>query len=653
MRVTSSLNPSPMRIIAFLLLGGSLIERAKAGGTGTRLPADSWQCEEYQTGGVCDLVFSAGDSVAMRQEGNQTAIQQAILEVTTFIGNMASGTCLDAQVRMLCAQALPPCSEQQGKTAVHLPCNDLCKASYDECSEYVKMVRGAGFGHVLANCGGGAEYSGNEVDAEGDMHGVNMGEGPQEYPDYYHLKPRFPVGPAVEVTFEDGSTGSIACLSSEQAQSGGGMSLGGQQSCGPGLLFFDGACQITCPHPLFSIGEYGQIYDAFATFTISYLVLNAGFLGLVMAKLLLKRFEARARGHTKRKSKLGAPKTLLARYQPLVNLACSLYALTGPGLALMTNNKESLPLACNGLPVVEPTGEMDADGLPVYRQYSAFMSVACEINRASIYAVLFGFNVLAVHLFALSKQVGSMSMVKTGTPKMVRIAEVAAAVIPFFLLVTMYSLDGLSILQDEAQGSAARWTIICGPRLTMNEELALVHIPFIVTGLVVFGLSIKLLRTFARIKKETRKTTTASRSESMDKKLAIMIKKLMVLGLLCLVLVAIFIYLTATTVSKINSLTESFNIYLVCSMNPEMASLSGLDCGTFVDRPSSQDFIVLICCQIGVPALLLLVYGNLVFGELLKSKKILNRMKTARVGPSSSTASSTPASSTSRGSDEK
>ncbi len=41
----------------------------------------------------------------------------------------------------------------------------------------------------------------------------------------------------------------------------------------------------------------------------------------------------------------------------------------------------------------------------------------------------------------------------------------------------MYSLDELDTEAKDYHGQIARWTVVCRPRLTVGQEMALVHVP--------------------------------------------------------------------------------------------------------------------------------------------------------------------------------
>jgi hypothetical protein len=214
-------------------------------------------------------------------------------------------------------------------------------------------------------------------------------------------------------------------------------------------------CQIVCPHPLYSAEQY--------TLQRRLYLFPAWIGGLMSVVLVL---DAALVWRSSRPEVKSAKKANVLHFQLWGGVVGSLYLVVGP---VFTTFAE---VSC-------------ADGAVIpqilYPSWAPSESVACTLNRGSIYLPLAVMNLLIVTLIATNDRLAKVHDMGANkiARKVIQRASICAVAIPTILLAAMYSLDKLDKDAEDYQGQIARWTVVCGPRLTVGQEMALMHVPLI------------------------------------------------------------------------------------------------------------------------------------------------------------------------------
>lgn len=258
------------------------------------------------------------------------------------------------------------------------------------------------------------------------------------------------------------------------------------------------------------------------------------------------------------KAKREQSKETMFLFRSIVGLCGVLYMAVGP-LAVVIGGD----IGCNGFPV--SPGAVDTSFVPVE-------SVTCALNRTSVFFVMALFNTGLAHMVTTYTLLVAASRMQIARNKIkdyqvARRLVLVALGLPMVLCATMFSLDKLDPSNANYQGQLARWSMWCGPRLTSEQEIAIVYVPFSVTGLLVTAQSIRswrLLTSLASGVAAAQGDDSAGSMAGPNKALHQLNLKVTALGMSCAVVLVAFVTATAQLVPKFAYSSNQFIDWFQC-----------------------------------------------------------------------------------------
>lgn len=442
----------------------------------------------------------------------------------------------------LCATHFPRCQTAiVGDIEVAFPnvlCLGGCEAWWTACSGMLQAALAYGQGHAVPSCGTEGHGVG-PVDTYGVKTGTTVLQ--FEYPDGLQGEPFFaeasqtwssPDDPSMQVELRCVTPGNgtapvtvaLDCLEDTMLQYDIGAGLG--ESC-----FF------MCPHPLFTPIEYSIM-------RILYVV--PGFIGGGLCIFLL--LDTLRVAFSRSKAAKNLRKEAIFEFQALVGLCGTVFFVIGPFPVAFAGD-----IGCNGMPVIP--GVMDIAYVPNE-------SATCVLQRASIFALMALFNTGLAHMVtthnmllrATQMHVSCGQNSKKRRARRIRLLLFIALIIPAGLCAAMYSLDKLDQHSNSYQGQLARWSLMCGPRLTTAQELALVYVPFALTGFLVTVQSVRSWRLMTHI------ISSDNGASGTNLRLRTLNQKVTLLGFLCAVSLTLFVIATSQLVPALANSTQRYMV---------------------------------------------------------------------------------------------
>jgi hypothetical protein len=398
-------------------------------------------------------------------------------DMATF-ATMTTDQCAWQNKRFGCWSYFPKCEEVEvGGETFFLPayaCSEVCTLTLQNCTDVYDAVSSMGnLIDYLPMCGDGLGGPGGKAEQRygqlQDVIGVRtpaalvttgwpaplLGQVPNPRAKHtYQLK-----GEAVEVQ----------CVDPNHASGGEVFDfVGCGYSKGMAAPWVDPAnnksyCHIVCPHPLYTAPEY-------TTQRLFYLL--PGWIGGLLNIMLV--VDVIVSWRSDRPEIKTAKKSSMLQFQLVGGTIGVIYLVLGP--LLTTFGDISCP---------------DGDVIPNIMSTSWVPSekLACTLSRAAIYAPLAVLSVLIVTLAVTVDRLSKSQTIGADqiSSKTINAGMAVGVSVALVLLVVMYSLDHLDHRAGDYQGQIARWTVVCGPRLTVSQEMALVHAPLILCKLVLLN----------------------------------------------------------------------------------------------------------------------------------------------------------------------
>lgn len=623
------------------------------------VPDDQYECRPYP-GGPCEMVVPVNASVHVHKDSTFEFLND---EVEKRIADLAYGTeaCKEMLARVYCSTQFSICGDSQGIALKQLPCRDACVHTWGLCADIFDTAISFGVAGGVWNRGTKAlsnDYSTEAPDGFGPGQRINDLYTAQGYPLSLEGQTSWPVSHSTQ-TLANGDTVQVECL--PNASHFGGAAKTVEKECPFPLVYFadKGTCEFSCPLPLYSQSEFHTLYNVY--------VVIGTLTGIMCAVLLADSAFVVIGARRKNKDMIKARQSPIWRYQTLGAVAGLLFFITGPLLVLLFNDTENFGMVC------------ESNSMPQFMDHSIpeYTTWSCSLNKSAIFFNMLLFNVLILHLLDVLRALkNSQALNNAKVPPGKKAAiEGAVVAIPMVLMIIALSIDGLDRESDAWVGSVARWTTMCGAQLSLLEEVMLVHVPFIISGVIVMVTCVriqKVLRELAQVSSSGGRTGSFLKDgkDAVTRALEALSRKLSILGACTAILVVIFVVCSIDVVPKFTTLSKSFIDYFLCQSIGSTADqqlalydscadlFQDLETNSagesyFTKRPSPSYVATLIAAQGMVPFLFSVFYllvGRFSTARSNQKKQSQKRMRSANAvnpNPTASTSSATSSSASS------
>jgi hypothetical protein len=459
-------------------------------GNYTNLTHGKGFCEQYITVSrarrVCPLAISADPRascllqwpIVLFPGTDVPTIDRAYEDNFKTFTSMTTEQCAWQNKRFGCWIYYPKCEEVEvaGETfsLPSYPCNEVCTFTLQNCTDVYDAISSMGnMIDYLSMCGDGVGGLGGEAEQRynqpPDLLGVRSPQAIITTGFPAPLQGQSPF-PRAKHTYQlKGEAVEVQCVDPNHASGGEVFEFAGcDYAKGMATPWVDPAdnmskCHITCPHPLYTAPEY-------TTQRLFYLV--PGWIGGLLNILLV--IDAIVSWNSVRPECKTAKKSSMLHFQLVGGIIGVIYLVLGP--VFTTFGDISCP---------------DGAAIPNILTPSWVPSekLTCTLSRAAIYASLAMLNVLIVTLAVTVDRLGKSTTIgaKHISSRKINACMTIGVSDALVKAVLMYSLDHLDPKAGEYQGQIARWTVVCGPRLTVLQEMALVHAPLILCKCVLLN----------------------------------------------------------------------------------------------------------------------------------------------------------------------
>ncbi len=187
----------------------------------------------------------------------------------------------------------------------------------------------------------------------------------------------------------------------------------------------------------------------------------------------------------------------------------------------------------------------------------------CKTNKLLVYFLLLVFNVVTMHIASVYQQLKDSAAMKRNakTPIWLKLFCGFLIFSPFIFSTIALLIDGTDT--DVQSVNRARWSIFCGLRLYPMEEIFLVHIPFLFSGMMIM---IFVTKTRLIMNKMTSVGKTGEKKSKSSVALQKLGRKLGVLGLLVSILVIALIIVTVAILPNLADASKAYADWSNCAV---------------------------------------------------------------------------------------
>jgi hypothetical protein len=333
-------------------------------------------------------------------------------------------------------------------------------------------------------------------------------------------------------------------------------------SCSFPLVNAGSRCLLPCPFPVFTADEEAQVQAAFIVpafigLALCLFVLFDGLWQVFVAshgrfrRVLHEFFEWSASGSTGTK-RAGSQTIKSAVIHQIIGAVLGIiYVLLGPLATLQYGSNVSC--ASSSINIDDVLSGTYAE------------TSVCRAQRASPFILQMIFNLILYSMvkvwFALGRSSAASAMLqKVGQ----RVILPYCVLTPILCLAIALGLEQLSTDLVVASTQLSRQGAICQVRLPLAAEVVLVFVPFIISGVIVVAVSVRVLITLFSVQKQVANIVSANNNDN-SKRLADLIRRLAVLGLLTLIILVVLMTTTGVYQNSLQIYAPLFYRYFSCS----------------------------------------------------------------------------------------
>jgi len=574
-------------------------------------------------------VFLANDtSLALAEFLAKTSV-----ELLKRNADQVTPECIEATSRYVCGNWFPRCEVIGGEAVPLLPCQSQCEAYWDSCRNgfnlYLYAINNLHIGTIedvnIIHCGTGTWNA--EPQPSDYFGGRNIPLQPT-WIEGFRGELRHPNGPA-RFTLKNGTNVSVPC--DTLATLPYAIDSNTELKCAYPLtkIVKDGAeqCALPCPFPVIPLTDLKVIGWAFVVPAL----IGVFFSVFVCIDTLWAIFDItngagcynRVRGIWAKSTVVGSrhdgssadqvmsgqeSSGTTGRFRAAKIRSSMIYALLGSTLGIVYFIIGPLMTLLN-FEKISCDGNQFLDIGDILSGAQQIGNGMCEAQRVAPFVLQAIFNLMLYALFRVMVMVDQRF--KRWTQRDVNLATfVVMSYCGFGPFVTMGIALGVDKSTDDIVqifGQLARNSAICSMRLTTAQEIILVFLPFLITGLFITGLSLYIWMRLSSIQAGVQGLIT-DKNRASDRALNLLMRRLSVLGVATFIVIIILIGATAYVINSMSLFSPRFNAWFGCETVSTTCAATG-DCEALKSQayavsPSFDAFAVQIAAMSCISLLL-------------------------------------------------
>jgi len=594
----------------------------------------SGKCVTYPSDGFCGPAY-AGRSIFLANDTSLAlaeALARTSVELLQRNSDQVSAGCIDATSKYVCANWFPRCQVIGGEAIPLLPCQSECEAYWETCRSgfnlYLFAIQNLQIGTIedvnIIHCGTGTW---NAAPQPSDYFGGRNIPLQPTWIEGYRGELRHPNGPA-QFKLKNGTNISVPCdtITNFAYQ----LDLGNELKCAYPLTktTIDGQekCALPCPFPVIPLADLkvigwafvvpaliGVVFSVFVcvdTLWAMFDVTNGGgcynrVRGIWARSTVGSRHDgssadqvmsgAESSGTTGR-FRSGKIRASMV-YALLGSILGIVYFIIGPLMTLIYSEK----ISCDGKAFLDI-----GDVIAGTQQIGNSM---CSAQRVAPFVLQGIFNLMFYALFRVMIMVDQRF--KRWTQQSVNLARIVILAYcglgPFVTMGIALGVDKATDNLTLVFGQLARNSAICTMRLTTGQEIVLVFLPFIITGICITALSLYIWLRLSSIQAGVQGLIT-DKNRASDRALNLLMRRLSVLGVATFIVIIILIGSTSYVINSMALFSPRFNSFFGCVSTSTTcavtADCNALKADAYAVSPSFDAFAVQIAAMSCISLLL-------------------------------------------------
>jgi hypothetical protein len=557
-------------------------------------------CQTYPANGNLCSRYIGGASVYIAQGMSIPILDSIALKMTSVLQinrGSVGDECRLIGDAFICNSIFMSCKAASATEGIPTPpCQSYCEAFWKKCQAgfdafYTAAILALGQpkeSFSFPHCGPKATFTADPQPQ--DVFGVRPMPGLGPFPVAFTNLTRYPPA-SLPFKLLNNSQVTVQCLPTPSAAVIGTTPLdvtvfGQPIQCPFPLIDVDGDCKIPCPFPVIPVDQQDQIGLAFVVpalialffclfvFADSLFVIaeSQGFNELIRrpkqlmsgggsASDLMSTDDATSTGVGSGKSGSRRRRQALRAatlYSLLGAVLGIIYFFIGPMITLIRKSQVS----CG----VDPR---PIDLLNLILGNAETSDSFCKAQRVAPFILQMVFNLILYAIVRVFMVVTERS--RRMSEKQLRIFDILlvsyCAGIPILFLIIASARDQLSTNLIDFITQFSRNSAICVPRLTVAEEVILIFLPFIVTGIMICALSYYIYTHLQQINQNVQGLMSENKTGGQSSSavaLRLLMVRLSFLGIFTFLILMVFISASATLMQAMSVFSPRFNNFFLC-----------------------------------------------------------------------------------------